>query len=58
MSDIKHYKLRVDNIDSIHQYDLMMKLSISLHPSINDTLATKLVMDEIETRKQNGTWIH
>ena len=50
-------EVRTDNIEYIHQYDLLNKLAISTHPTINDHIAMELITKEIDKRKYNGSWI-
>ena len=49
-------KINIDNIPYIANEDLLYKLIIALHPTINDIKAAKLVKEEIEKRDDEGEW--
>ena len=55
MSDM--IELRTDNIDSIHQYDLMIKLRMASHPIFFNQEIITMIQSEINNRKSTGNWI-
>ena len=49
-------KINTKNIPHLHNYDLYSKLVCATHPKVNDIEGAKLVRDEIEKRKIEGSW--
>lgn len=48
--------IRIDNISTQHQTDLINKLKLALHPLFENKSVQKLINDEIEKRIQNREW--
>jgi hypothetical protein len=49
-------RLRIDNIEDIHQDDLIIRLAMARHPNFDDKYVEDLVLKEIERRKENKEW--
>jgi hypothetical protein len=56
MASIPNLKIKTSNIPYLHNYDLASKLTCAQHPTINDVEGAKLVIEEIEKRKNDGEW--
>ena len=50
------FQLRNDNISFQDQGNLIDKLTMAMHPTINDETTKKLVEEEIDRRKKIGVW--
>ena len=53
----KNLKINTNNLDNIHQDDLLERLKIAQHCYFKDINTIKLIQKEINYRKKNNIWL-